>query len=128
MARVANLATQVSNLQTAVNTLMNNAGGTVKSIQRGTYTFTNNSDKTINISAVDASKCIVILNSGCTGVYGYVTKTRRLPSYASYLVSMTNSSITISSNYAINAEHYSSSSETKNYTYGTVSWQVIEFY
>lgn len=128
VARVANLATQVSNLQTAVNTLMNNAGGAVKSIQRGTYTFTNGDNKTINISTVNASKCIVILNSSLVGASGYTSKTRRLPAYISYLVGMTNSSITISSNYATYADYYSSSSEVTEYEYGTVSYQVIEFY
>lgn len=128
VTRVANLATQVSNLQTAVNTLMNNAGGAVKSIQRGTYTFTNKNDKTINIRAVDASKCIVILNSQLVGASGYTKQTRKLPAYISYLVNMTNSSITISSNYATYADYYSSSSETNEYLYGTVTYQVIEFY
>lgn len=127
VARVANLATQVSNLQTVVEALAS-SGGAVKSIQRGTYTFTSKDNKTINISTVNASKCIVILNSQLVGASGYTTGTRQLPSYNSYLVKMTNSSITISSNYATYAEYYSSSRETNGYKYGTVSYQVIEFY
>lgn len=143
-ATAGTLMAKVNNLITRVTALENNAGGgSIKSVQIGTTTFTttNNAsgqpvpqNTTITINAVDPTKTIVLLHSSISvattdkttdnsDAYSYYK------TYTSYLVSLNSTSMVISPNWAMQAKSDSYSSDRRIYTeIGTTSYQVIEFY
>ncbi len=96
--------TAMAKLNAILSALATQPKGTVKKIQRG---FTTSS--TISISAVDPSKCMVILNNSISAVKDYST------TLSATLKSIEETSFTITNNGYSNAQSY-------------VSWQLIEFY
>lgn len=106
--------------------LSSQSGGSIKSIQRGTVTFSNYQDKTINIATVNPNKTIVILRSqndaGSIGAYGSVGWSRF--NNSSVLKKINNNGFIISQSVAYVPGRSSDSAES---FYGVVSWQVIEF-
>lgn len=129
------IATQLSALEANVISAMSggNSGLTscIKSIQRGSYTFTSSSNATITIKSVDPNKTVVLLNTDMTCVtgypgsdysssYGYV--------YTSQLSSISNTSIVLT---PARYRYYASSSgatASSESGYCTVYYQVVEFY
>lgn len=101
-------------------------GGMVKSVQRGTVTFSDSRDRTINISAVNPSKTIVLIRSenDAGSVGGYGGEVWSYPNYSSVLKSLSSNSFTISFSVSYTTVKYVSSAIAN---YGVVSWQVIEF-
>ena len=97
----------------------------VKSVQRGVYTHTSTNDASITINTVNSAKCVVILDSSITGgtsggATGYI-----FPAKESTLVSLSNNKLTISSNYfTVNLGMNNGGEKT---SFGTTSWQVIEY-
>lgn len=106
--------------------LASQSGGAVKSVQRGTVTFSGFEDRTINISTVNPSKTIVLIRSenDAGSVGGYGGQVWSYPNFSSVLKSLSSKSFTISGSVSYTCGR-SSSSAKKNF--GVVSWQVIEF-
>ena len=98
----------------------------VKSIQTGTYTFTNTQNATITITSANPDKYIVLIDSGFLGFTHNYSEYRFL-TYASRLISKSSNSFVISSNYT-QYDQYESTSGRYEYQYGQVTWQLIEFY
>lgn len=101
-------------------------GGMVKSVQRGTVTFSNFSNRTINISAVNPSKTIVLIRSenDAGSVGGYGGEVWSYPNFSSVLKSLSSNSFKISGSVSYTCGRYASPPEAN---FGVVSWQVIEF-
>lgn len=85
--------------------------GGLKSVQRGT----DSGNKTITITSVDTSKCIVTVQGGA-GANSLTSSNTRVP----YVSAMTSTSITISG-----AAYSTTSSFDTDVSY---SWEVAEFY
>lgn len=98
----------------------------VKQVANGTYTFTSNDrsgGKTITTGVtVNPSKTVVLLNSSLSGTLAVLPtgSSDHRDAVQSVLTAKTATTITVSANYA----QFGSS----NFVYGTVSWQLIEFY
>lgn len=95
----------------------------IKSIQRGVYSFSKNDSSTvsISISSVTTSKCMVILDNSIVSKVkdGYGNQTLDYTVvYLSQLKSLTSTSLSVSKNYAYGDEYTS---------YGSISWQVIQY-
>lgn len=96
----------------------------VKKIIRGSVTFDSEADKAVTISTIDPAKAVVILQTNLgsnsdSGDSGY----SRSALYVSRTVALTSTKLTISSTYF----SYESSYDTY-YTYGTCTYQIIEYY
>ncbi|WP_352400935.1 BppU family phage baseplate upper protein [Anaerotignum sp.] len=93
--------------------------GVVKNIQRGVAATPRTTDKviTINLSAVDPTKCLVILDNNIVGYGMNGSSATDVPLYGATIISFTTTVLKVSGNYA-----------TYNDTYGSIGWQVIEFY
>ena len=102
----------------------------VKNIQMGTYTFTNEQNATITITSANPGKYIVLLNSGLTFFYtGEGSYSNDDYVVASNLISKAETSFVISSNFGYIYKRRDLDSEpTMEYKFGTVTWQLIEFY
>ena len=98
-----------------------NGGGGVKSVQRGTYTFSSSNTGAITISKVNPDKCMVLIDNGIVG-YAAAAGSNNYTAVAngSYLVSLAATKLNISQNATFNKDGSANN-------YGTVSWQVIEF-
>lgn len=102
----------------------------VKSIQRGTVTFTSNYENMqISLSTrVNPNKCMVLLDSAdASGGFGAVSTSSGGINEGGYgqvstVVSLTSTKLTISPSFTA---YYG---RDTSYHYGPVSWQVIEFY
>ena len=106
-------------ISTFAETYNPNGGGGVKSVQRGTYTFSSSNTGTITISTVNPDKCMVLIDNGIVGTSAASSsKNYTGTAYGSYLVSLAETKLTVSTNETINDSSPS---------YGTISWQVIEF-
>ena len=92
--------------------------GVLKSIQRGIAKTPLTTDKviTINLSAVNLEKSIVILDNQIVGFGIKGSSASTYPLYGAYIVSFTSAALSVAGNYA-----------DYNNIYGSVSWQVIEF-
>lgn len=93
--------------------------GVVKNIQRGVAATPRTTDKviTINLSAVDPKKCLVILDNKIVGYGVKGSSATDVPLYGATIISFTTTVLNVSGNYA-----------SYNDTYGSIGWQVIEFY
>ena len=112
----------------------------VKSVQRGTVAFSGTGNKTITINEVNPDKCKVEIQSGkivsTTAVGGFTSNdgnfeasTQDCPVNLSRLVSLSETSLVISSNYTTPAMINSKDNLVGgNNVYGSVSWQVTEYY
>ena len=113
----------------------------VKSVQRGTYTFSGTGNATITINSVNPDKCKVEIQSGkivsTTGIGGFTSNggdfeadVRNCPTFLCRLVSLSETSLVISSNYTTPvAKNASRTAITAGANvFGPVSWQVIEYY
>lgn len=102
--------------------------GIIKSVQRGIVTFSDVNDKTIQISPVNVNKSLVFITNTLSGTY--ITSDGSLGNYetgsTSGIVSFNGSQLKISSNYQ--SYTYYTSYVRNSTKYGTVCWQVIEFY
>lgn len=100
--------------------------GVVKQVAHGTYDFVSNdrsSGKTITTGVtVNPSKTVVLLNSRISSTLAVLPtgSNEHRDVMQSILTAKTDTTITVSANYA----RFGS----VDYTYGTVSWQLIEFY
>lgn len=114
------------------NLLKGGSISVVKSVQRGTATFTSTGNMTITISSVTAAKCSVNLKSGLTGIGTTAYKTGTSSDsggsystcYGSRVVSLSATQLVISANYA--SISYGTSGKTT--VYGSVEWEVVEYY
>ena len=100
----------------------------VKQVASGTHTFTSTeraTGATITTGVtVTPSKTVVLLNSSISGTTGIAPtgSSTHYDAVQSILTGKTATTITVGANYA----QYGSASTA--YVYGTVSWQLIEFY
>lgn len=99
----------------------------VKQVASGTHTFTSQESNGVTITTgvtVNPEKTVVLLNSSLSNVIGHDVPgtTRHWDTVQSILTGKTATTITLSACYGL----YSSTSTS--YVYGTVSWQLIEFY
>lgn len=90
----------------------------IKSIQRGTATTTSTSSYSVTISTVDTSKSIILLFGGAVRSSGDHVGQTVLPYVDSFNPA----------NFRIKGYSQGGSSGGTQYSYPTVSWQVIEFY
>ena len=98
--------------------------GMVKSVQRGVVSFSQNANKTVNISAVNPSKTIVILKSDVEAGAS-VSDTERFAKVnkCSILQSLSSGNFIVTPPFLLTPASFG-----VDYNYGKVSWQVIEFY
>ena len=96
----------------------------VKQVASGTHTFASNERSGATITTgvtVTPSKTVVLLNSSISGTIASApSATMHWDAVQSILTGKTATTITVSANYV----QYGSTA----YAYGTVSWQLIEFY
>ncbi len=121
----------------------NTVRGAVKSVQRGIVTFNDNDyssrnekyiDRTVTISSVNPSKSLILINNSLagtvnTGMSQYTANTsyREFDGRQSILKSFNSTNFVLSVCYQRYGYSYDGSSSTST-KYGSVSWQVIEFY
>lgn len=112
---------KITSAISSINTNTNNktAAGAVKivkNVQRGVVDFNKNGgSRTINISTINKSKAIVLINNASLA---YAGESERNTTYGATLIELTNTSLTLSANYV---RGFSDDG-------GSASWQVIEFY
>ena len=97
----------------------------VKQVAFGTHTFASNERNGVTITTgvtVNPAKTVVLLNSSISSTLAVLPtgSSDHRDVVQSVLTAKTATTITVSANYA----HFGATS----YAYGTVSWQLIEFY
>lgn len=107
--------------------------GCIKSIQRGTFEFSSNQDVNITINAVNVNKSIVFVESSLSSYVVYhitstSVETGDIKTYTSVATLTNSTTLTLTSNYSIYDYEYGDGGSERGYIYGSVSWQVIEFY
>lgn len=93
--------------------------GVIKSIQRGVAATPPSTDRniTINLSAVNPAKCMVLLDNQYVGIAATSgSNGNRYRLAGAYIIGLVSTVLTIGGNHWVDSD-----------TYGSVGWQVIEF-